>query len=143
VIRTDIDKALAQREAADLWRREAAKRYADRYAARRRALVEVNRQPQRQSALNPVSKKRQRENRERNAMLRSMFPEPENVMCVVPGCCNRADDPHEPLTRARGGSITDPTNIAPLCRPHHREITDTEPEWAYALGLLKHSWDVA
>lgn len=98
---------------------------------------------ERRTRIRSVSKKRAALNRQRRAMLREMFPEPENVMCVVPGCCNRADDPHEPLTRGRGGSIVDPTNIAPLCRTHHREITDTEPAWAYSLGLLKHSWDVA
>jgi hypothetical protein len=31
--------------------------------------------------------------------------------------------------------------MAPLCRPHHTEITDEQPEWAYVLGLLAHSWD--
>lgn len=56
----------------------------------------------------------------------------------------RADDIHEPLTRARGGSIVDPDNQAPLCRPCHDEVTfrpESELGWAYAIGLLVHSWD--
>ncbi|WP_262403460.1 hypothetical protein, partial [Actinomadura sp. CNU-125] len=61
--------------------------------------------------------------------------------CAVPDCGRPADDVHEPLTRARGGSIIDPANMAPLCRPHHTEITDEQPAWAYDLGLLVHSWD--
>jgi hypothetical protein len=77
--------------------------------------------------------------RQRRAMLQVLYPEPPQ--CVVPSCGRLADDAHEPLTRARGGSITDPSNVAPLCRPHHDEITRTEPAWAYQLGLLRHSWD--
>lgn len=62
-------------------------------------------------------------------------------VCEVPWCGDRATDPHEPLTRARGGSILDRDNIRLLCRPHHREIHDTEPGWAYDLGFLVHSWE--
>jgi hypothetical protein len=57
-----------------------------------------------------------------------------------------ADDLHEPLTRARGGSITDKGNQVPLCRPCHDEITfspESELQWAYDAGLLVHSWDAA
>lgn len=89
--------------------------------------------------LRPVSKKRQAENRERRTVVRATFG--DTPACVVPGCGRLADDVHEPLTRARGGSITDPSNMAPLCRPHHDEITDEQPAWAYELGLLAHSWD--
>lgn len=89
--------------------------------------------------LRPVSKKRQAENRERRAVVHATFGDAPT--CVVPGCGRLADDVHEPLTRARGGSITDPSNMAPLCRPHHDEITFTEPAWAYELRLLVHSWD--
>lgn len=63
--------------------------------------------------------------------------------CEVPGCTRRADDAHEVLTRARGGSITDPANIRLVCRPHHDEITFREPAWAYKYGFLRHSWEVA
>lgn len=85
------------------------------------------------------SKKRQRENRQRRKVIAETFP--ERPPCAVPACVRWADDVHEPLTRGRGGSITDPANMAALCRPHHDEITFTEPAWAYELGLLKHSWE--
>ena len=91
-------------------------------------------------------------------MVAGLFP--ERPLCVVydasqrtPGpipdevisrCGRWADDVHEPLTRARGGSITDPDNAFPLCRPHHDEVTfrpESELQWAYDLGILIHSWD--
>lgn len=86
------------------------------------------------------STKRQRENRERKAMVRKLWPDMEPA-CIVAGCVRLADDVHEPLTRGRGGSITDPDNAVPICRPHHDDVTFGEPEWAYEQGLLIHSWD--
>jgi len=81
-----------------------------------------------------VSKKRQRLNRIRRRNLLAAFgPDP---MCVFPNCSRHADDAHEILSRARGGSITDPANIAPLCRSHHDYIT-TNPEVAEAMGLSR------
>lgn len=94
--------------------------------------------------LRPVSAKRAAENRQRRAMVAALWP--ERPRCKVPGCPRLADDVHEPLTRARGGSITDPGNAVPLCRPHHDEVTfrpESELGWAYELGLLAHSWDGA
>ena len=92
--------------------------------------------------LRPVSRKRQRENRQRRAFAAALFP--DRPVCAVLDCGQWADDIHETLSRARsGGRITDPSIWKPLCRPHHREITDTEPDWAYAQGLLIHSWDTA
>jgi len=64
--------------------------------------------------------------------------------CERPGCGSLADDVHEPLTRARGGSITDKNNATALCRPCHDEVTfkpESELGWAYEAGLLRHSWD--
>ncbi len=90
--------------------------------------------------LNPVSSRRQRANRERRAMADRRFP--ERPRCVVPWCTRMADDLHEPLTRARGGSITDEENTVPVCRQHNEELT-MDPAWGYELGLLKHSWDAA
>lgn len=101
-------------------------------------------QKQAQKARKPLpvaSKKRRKEQTERTAMIREVYP--ERPRCAVPFCTRMADDLHEVLSRARGGSITDPENCVPLCRPHHNAITDTEPAWAYELGLLKHSWDAA
>jgi hypothetical protein len=97
----------------------------------------------RHQQIRPVSDKRRAENRERRAMVVRLFP--ERPVCAVPGCGQWADDLHEPLTRARGGSITDPGNAVPLCRKHHDQVTfrpeKSELGWAYELGLLVHSWD--
>jgi hypothetical protein len=54
-------------------------------------------------------------------------------MCWVPGCGRWADDAHELLSRARGGSIVDPDNIRPVCRDHHDWITGN-PKAAEAAG---------
>jgi predicted metal-binding protein len=43
-------------------------------------------------------------------------------------CSGRFDDMHEILSRARGGSITDPDNILLVCRSCHRWVT--ENPWA-------------
>lgn len=124
------------------WRQRSA----ERYAAKRRARVAVrqdgNRTTVRRAPLKPQSPKRAVENRQRRKMADERWPDGP-PKCAVPGCGNRADDLHEILSRARGGSITDPTNTVPLCRPHHNVITDTEPEWAYELGLLRHSWEAS
>lgn len=84
------------------------------------------------------SKKRRKANRERSAMVKELWP--DGAPCVVPFCGRWAQDPHEPLTRARRGSITDPDNVVPTCRTHNSELTN-EPAWGYALDLLIHSWD--
>lgn len=97
---------------------------------------------ERRAGLAPVSARRRAENRVRRQVIAAVFP--ERPVCAVPGCSRWADDVHEPLTRARGGSITDPGNMAGLCRGHHDEITfrpESELGWAYDLGLLRHSWD--
>lgn len=62
-------------------------------------------------------------------------------ICEVPWCTNRSEDVHEPLTRARGGSITDPENCKCVCRMHHDLIHANESDWIEDLGFLKHSWD--
>ena len=51
-----------------------------------------------------------------------------------------AVDVHEIKSRARGGSITDRDNLAVLCRPCHRWITD-HPADAHREGWSKHSWE--
>lgn len=96
----------------------------------------------RSGPINPVSVRRQRENRERAAMADRLWPDRRDgtVMCGCgrPDCHRRADDGHELLSRARGGSITDEANVRPLSRECHAEIT-LGPDWAYAAGLIKHS----
>ena len=91
--------------------------------------------------LRAVSARRRAENRLRRKVVDKLFP--ERPACARPGCGQWADDVHEPLTRARGGSIVDPENMAALCRACHDLVTfspDSELGWAYDLGLLRHSW---
>lgn len=95
---------------------------------------------QRRTPLPKVSTRRARENRERRAMKERRWPDGERPRCGRPGCPRLADDLHEILTRARGGSITDEANTLPLCRLDNDELT-LEPPWGYELGLLRHSWD--
>ena len=52
----------------------------------------------------------------------------------------RSTEVHEPLSRARGGSITDPTNAVTLCHECHSWIT-THPAQATVEGWLRHSWE--
>lgn len=94
---------------------------------------------ERHAPLAKQSKKRQAENRQRRAMKNAMFPDGRPA-CVVPWCDQWADDLHEPLTRARVGSIVEPDNAVPTCRGHNQELTE-EPAWGYKLHLLVHSWD--
>lgn len=77
----------------------------------------------------------------RRALVAELFADP--VVCEVPWCPSIATDPHEPLTRARGGSVVDRANIRLICAEHHRQIHDEEPDWAYLHGFLIHSWGAA
>jgi 5-methylcytosine-specific restriction endonuclease McrA len=75
------------------------------------------------------SDKRVSEQRQRSAMLKEVFgADPDCARCGMP-----ADDAHEVLSRARGGSITDPANIVPLCRSCHDFVT-THPAQAAEEG---------
>lgn len=97
----------------------------------------------RRTSLRPVSDKRRAENRQRRAMVAALYS--ERPMCGRPGCARYADDLHEPLTRARGGSIVDPDNQVPLCREDHDIVTfrpESELGWAYEAKILIHSWEV-
>lgn len=87
--------------------------------------------------LKPVSDRRKAENRLRRQIALATFG--RNPKCAVPECTEAAVDVHEPLTRARGGSIVDPANMVPLCRAHH-DAVQLGPDWAYDDGLMKHSW---
>ena len=53
---------------------------------------------------------------------------------------NPSQDCHEVLSRARGGSITDPENIRALCRRCHVWVTE-HPREATDEGWLRNSWD--
>ena len=95
--------------------------------------------PKQRTPIKPVSKKRAKENRERRAMVDRLWPERPRCAC---GCGRLADDLHEILSRARGGSITDPANCVPLARYCHERATNEDPLF-YDLGLVVHSWGVA
>jgi hypothetical protein len=112
-------------------------------------------QLRRRGRLRPVSRKRQAANRQRRVMA-DEIAQGEQPLCGVylaiqvqpwvdaTWCTRWADDLHESLSRARGGSITDRRIAWPLCRPCHDWITfrpESELDWAYELGLLVHSWD--
>ena len=53
-------------------------------------------------------------------------------------CTVQATDLHEPLTRARGGSVLDPGNTVAVCRPCHQWI-HAHPTKATGLGLLRRA----
>lgn len=89
-------------------------------------------------------------------MARQRFP--ERPLCAVwqaladagmpplDGCTRWADALHEPLTRARGGSIVDEANTVPVCNPCNSWLSarpESELGWAYDAGLLIHSWAAA
>ena len=93
--------------------------------------------PRRGRPLRQVSKKRAKENRVRAAVIAGLYPERPRCDC---GCGRLADDVHEILSRARGGSITDGANFAAVARFCHNAITDEAP-FGYELGLSVHSWD--
>lgn len=88
--------------------------------------------PAQRKPLRAVSTKRQAANRVRRQVVEAMCADGPPV-CFVPGCGRLANDPHELLSRGRGGSIVDPDNIRPACRDHHRQITEN-PAWAESLG---------
>lgn len=84
-----------------------------------------------------VSAKRARENRKRTEVLRTLYGTPCAARLDV--CTGRAEQGHEVLSRARGGSIVDPANIIGVCQACHRHITE-HPLEATERGLLRHGW---
>jgi len=94
--------------------------------------------PKRKAELKPRSPKTAKKYVPRRALVAELLLYPS--VCEVSWCSDTATDPHEPKTRARGGSILDRENVRLICAPHHGEIHDTEPDWAYKHGFLKHSW---
>jgi 5-methylcytosine-specific restriction endonuclease McrA len=57
--------------------------------------------------------------------------------------CGRTDfwlDAHELLSRAQGGSITDPANIILLCRPCHSWVTENPREAAEQGWAVSRKW---
>ena len=114
----------------------------------------------RRTRLRPVSNRRQRQARQRSAFVAEQLAKrPDCEVGRMIGayridtygaqyggrlirefypCAGRSVDIHEPLTRARGGSILDVANTVAVCRGCHDWIHD-HPQGATALGLLKGS----
>jgi hypothetical protein len=79
-----------------------------------------------------VSKKQAAKLRSRRKMVEEMLKDGP-IECFVDGCHRPADDPHELLSRGRGGAIDDPDNVRGACRDCHIWIT-THPREAELLG---------
>lgn len=95
------------------------------------------------SKINPVSKKRQRQNAERKAAMLEVFGPRERWKCALRGrylACFGDVNGHELLKRSRGGSITDMNNVVLLCSAHNTWVEDY-PEVANQIGYAKHSWE--
>jgi hypothetical protein len=104
----------------------------------------VKRTPlQRHTPIRRVSPRRRALLGERAALrLRVLLARPvceagARLEAALPGhrCERDATDVHEPLTRARGGSIVDEANSLAVCRACHDAI-HRHPTLATALGLL-------
>lgn len=88
--------------------------------------------------LRPVSARRRRENAIRAERRKALIGQPCEAQ--LSGCAYTGTDWHELLSRARGGSITDESNRAWLCRPCHEYIT-THPRWAESAGWSLSRWE--
>jgi hypothetical protein len=94
-------------------------------------------QPLRRTPLAFRSRKRERDYRIRRQLARALEAEGP-VMCEWPGCPALAEDLHERLSRAQGGSVVDTENLVTICRSHHDYLThnpDGRKE-AIRLGLV-------
>ena len=97
----------------------------------------------RRTPLRSVSAKRAKVQQQRRTMVREELARRElceaGAMIRFGGyrslCAGLAVDLHEPLTRARGGSILDPANTVAVCRACHDWIHDF-PAAATSIGLL-------
>lgn len=82
--------------------------------------------------------------RKREAMYRQRRPLVAALLAERPICercgTNPSDDVHEVVSRARGGSILDRSNLVCLCRSCHTWLTD-HPAAAVGEGFSAHSWD--
>ena len=112
----------------------------------------------RKTRLRSMSPKRRRDQRTRSEMVREELAKRElceagariyqyrlatygqtnadRLNATAHSCAGLAIELHEPLTRARGGSILDPANTVAICRSCHNWIHD-HPKGATELGLLQ------
>ena len=100
---------------------------------------------QRKTPLRRVSTKTAKRNRARSTFrLEQLAERPgcearETIWTIEPtwdGCTRFATDLHEPLTRARGGSVLDASNTVATCRACHEWI-HRYPTKATQIGLLQ------
>jgi hypothetical protein len=95
----------------------------------------------RHTRLRPSSAKGRVRAIERRAFVATILA--QRPKCEFCGCCASVDC-HEPLTRARGGSVLDESNTVAVCRGPgscdcHGFLHDN-PTWATEHGLLRPSW---
>lgn len=95
------------------------------------------------SQMNPISKKRRAKITDEKPVRDLYLKEHPNCAAKELGGCLGPKHVHEILTRARGGSTGDKENFATLCDYHNEQVSQDADtmKWAYANGLLKHSWD--
>lgn len=95
----------------------------------------------RTARVRPQSDRRQADAVVRRALVARLLS--ERPVCEGRVQCRgaMAVDVHERLTRARGGSITDPdqAHMVTLCRPCHTWVTE-HPTASEALRLMLPSW---
>lgn len=95
----------------------------------------------RRKGVNRMSPKRKALNELRRIFVADILTARPWCQARIEGICTRRSvDVHEVLTRARGGSITDPDNVLALCRACHHHIT-VNPAWAVEHGFMRHSWE--
>ena len=94
----------------------------------------------RRKALRGMSAKRRSQLKDRSDVRQVVLDRDENrCQCGLDDCTRHATDVHEILTRARGGSTTDPDNCISLCRGCHRFITENT-KWGEQHGFVLPSW---
>ena len=117
---------------------------------------------QRKTGLRPVSKQRQKLNRERSKMVKEELSKRERCEAgpkitefladyyspdaafwydQKTPCYMRASELHEPLRRSQGGSIVDPDNTVAICRRCH-DWVHANPDDALRCGLLVSGYGV-
>lgn len=65
----------------------------------------------------------------------------ERPKCEFPICESPSSAVHEPISRARGGSILDESNALALCGFHHSWCHE-HPREATNLGMIRSRWTV-
>lgn len=104
--------------------------------------------PLRRTPIRKQSAKRAKEQRLRSAFVKDIMERRlrcEAGLLIVRNhpehrCQITPVDVHEPLTRARGGSILDPDNALAVCRACHDWIHQ-HPAAAKDIGLLRSNYD--